>query len=116
MQRLATKENVAAIVGTYQSSVAIPATQEAEKQQVPIVISMAVADAITEKGQKYTFRICPKADWYAKDQVDFLKELKTLVGLDVKKVALLHEDTDFGTSTATGQKKYLQEAGMEIVD
>lgn len=115
VQRLATKENVAAIVGTYQSGVAIPATQEAEKQQVPIVISMAVADAITEKGQKYTFRICPKADWYAKDQVDFLKELKTLVGLDVKKVALLHEDTDFGTSTATGQKKYLQEAGMEMV-
>jgi len=114
VQRLATKENVAAIVGTYQSGVAIPATQEAEKQQVPIVISMAVADAITEKGQKYTFRICPKADWYAKDQVAFLTELKTLVGLDVKKVALLHEDTDFGTSTATGQKKYLQEAGMEM--
>jgi branched-chain amino acid transport system substrate-binding protein len=114
VQRLATKENVAAIVGTYQSKVAIPATQEAEKQQVPIVISMAVADAITEKGQKYTFRICPKADWYAKDQVTFLKDLKTLIGLDVKKVALLHEDTDFGTSTATGQKKYLKEAGMEV--
>lgn len=114
VQRLATKENVAAIVGTYQSGVAIPATQEAEKQQVPIVISMAVADAITEKGQKYTFRICPKADWYAKDQVAFLKELKDLVGLDVKKVALLHEDTDYGTSTATGQKKYLEEAGMEM--
>lgn len=114
VQRLATKENVAAIVGTYQSGVAIPATQEAEKQQIPIVISMAVADAITEKGQKYTFRICPKADWYAKDQVTFLKELKALIGLDVKKVALLHEDTDFGTSTATGQKKYLKEAGMEV--
>ena len=96
---------MAAIVGTYQSGVAIPATQEAEKQQVPIVISMAVADAITEKGQKYTFRICPKADWYAKDQVDFLKDLKTLVGLDVKKVALLHEDTDFGTSTADGPEE-----------
>jgi branched-chain amino acid transport system substrate-binding protein len=114
VQRLATKDNVVAIVGTYQSSVAIPATQEAEKQQVPIVISMAVSDAITEKGQKYTFRICPKADWYAKDQVSFLKDLKTLIGLDVKKVALLHEDTDFGTSTATGEKKYLKEAGMEV--
>ena len=114
VQRLATKDNVVAIVGTYQSGVAIPATQEAEKQQVPIVISMAVADAITEVGQKYTFRICAKADWYARDQVAFLKDLKGLVGLDVKKVALLHEDTDYGTSVATGQKKYLQEAGMEV--
>ncbi len=114
VQRLATKDNVAAIVGTYQSKVAIPATAEAEKQQVPIIISMAVADAITDSGQKYTFRICPKADWYAKDQVSFLKDLKTLAGLDIKKVALLHEDTDFGTSTAAGQKKYLKEAGIEV--
>ena len=69
---------------------------------------MAVSDAITEKGQKYTFRICPKADWYAKDQVNFLKDLKTLVGLDVKKVALLAR----GHATSVrrppaGEKKYL---------
>jgi branched-chain amino acid transport system substrate-binding protein len=114
VQRLATKDNVAAIVGTYQSGVGVPATAEAEKQQVPIVISMAVADAITDSGQKYTFRICPKSDFYAKYQILFVKDLKNLVGLDVKKVALLHEDTDYGTSMATGQKKYAKEAGIEV--
>jgi branched-chain amino acid transport system substrate-binding protein len=115
VERLVQQENVAAIVGTYQSSVAIPSTQAAEKLKTPFVVSMAVADTITERDFQYTFRICPKAAWYAKDQVDMLKDLKDLVGLDVKKVALLHEDTDFGTSTAEGQKKYLEEAGMEMV-
>ncbi|MCL5942085.1 MAG: ABC transporter substrate-binding protein [Actinobacteria bacterium] len=115
VERLVQQENVAAIVGTYQSKVALPATQAAERLKTPFVVSMAVADDITGRGFKYTFRICPKAEWYAKDQVAFLKDLKNLVGLDVKKVALLHEDTDFGTSTAEGQKKYLKEAGMEMV-
>jgi branched-chain amino acid transport system substrate-binding protein len=115
VERLVQQENVAAIIGTDQSSVAIPSTQAAEKLKTPFVVSMAVADTITERDFKYTFRICPKAAWYAKDQVDMLKDLKDLVGLEVKKVALLHEDTDFGTSTAEGQKKYLEEAGMEMV-
>lgn len=113
--RLAQQENVVTIIGAYQSGVTTPATQEAERLATPFIVSMAVSDKITERGFKYTFRICPKASWYAKDQVSFVKDLKDLVGLDVKNVALLHEDTDFGESTAAGQKKYLEEAGMNMV-
>lgn len=113
--RLAEQENVVAMIGAYQSGVTTPATQEAERLGLPFIVSMAVSDKITERGFKYTFRICPKASWYAKDQVTFLKDLKDLAGLEVKRVALLHEDTDFGESTAAGQKQYLEEAGMEMV-
>ena len=112
--RLAENEKVVAIIGAYQSGVTTPATQEAERLGVPFIVSMAVSDKITERGFKYTFRICPKASWYAKDQVSFVKDLKDLAGLDIKKVVLLHEDTDFGESTAAGQKKYLEEAGIEM--
>jgi len=115
VERLVQQEKVPVIIGAYQSSVTIPATQAAERLKTPFVVSMAVADKITERGFKYTFRLCPKASWYAKDQVQFLKDLKKLAGLDVKRVALLHEDTDFGESTAAGQKKYLKEAGMDMV-
>lgn len=113
--RLVEQEKVVAIIGAYQSSVTAPATQEAERLKTPFLVSMAVSDKITERGFQYTFRICPKASWYAKDQVSFLKDLKELTGLEVKRVALLHEDTDFGESTAAGQKKFLEEAGMEMV-
>jgi branched-chain amino acid transport system substrate-binding protein len=113
--RLIQQEGVLAVIGAYNSSVTNPATQEAEKLKTPFVVSMAVSDVITERGFQYTFRLCPKASWYAKDQVSFLKDLKDLAGLDIKKVALLHEDSDFGESTAAGQKQYLAEAGMEMV-
>ena len=112
--RLVQQDNVVAIIGAYQSGVTVPATQEAERLSTPFIVSMAVSDTITERGFKYTFRICPKASWYAKDQVTFVKDLKDLAGLDIKKVALLHEDTDFGESTAAGQKKYLEEAGIDM--
>lgn len=115
VERLVQQEKVVAIVGAYQSSVTTPATQAAERLKTPFIVSMAVSDKITERDFKYTFRICPKAAWYAKDQVTFLKDLEQLAGLKVKRVALLHENTDFGESTAVGQKKYLQEAGMEMV-
>ncbi len=114
VDRLVQQQKVAAIVGTYQSSVAKTATQEAERLKTPFIVSMAVADVITDRGFKYTFRICPKSDWYAKDQVSFLKDIPTLGGTAIKKVALLHEDSDFGTSIAEGQKKYLKEAGIQV--
>ena len=75
VERLVQQDKVSAIIGTYQSSVALPATQAAERLQTPFVISMAVADDITDKGYKYIFRICPKASWYAKDQIAFCQAL-----------------------------------------
>ena len=59
--RLVQQDNVTAIIGTYQSSVALPATQTAERLQTPIMITTAVADAITQQGYKYVFRICDLA-------------------------------------------------------
>ena len=115
VQRLSTQDNVAAILGTYQSSVALPATQEAERQQTPMLITTAVADAITDRGYKYIFRICPKASWYAKNQIEFCQAMPGLGGPTIKTVALLHEDTDFGQSTSEGQIKYAGEAGIEVV-
>lgn len=115
VERLCQQDNVSAILGTYQSSVALPATQAAERQQTTMLITTAVADAITDKGYKYIFRICPKASWYAKDQIAFCQAMPDLGGPTIKTVALLHEDTDFGQSTSEGQIKYAEEAGLEVV-
>ena len=94
---------------------ALPATQAAERQQTTMLITTAVADDVTDKGYKYIFRICPKASWYAKDQINFCQAMPELGGPTIKTVALLHEDTDFGQSTSKGQIQYAEEAGLEVV-
>ena len=114
-EELAKKDGVSAIVGTYQSAVALPVSEKTEDLKIPLVLSVAAADKITEQGLKFTFRLCAKADWYARDQVAFLSDPMNLGGLVVTKVALMHEDDAFGTATAASQKKYLAEAGMDVV-
>lgn len=115
VERLIEKEGVLVIVGAYNSSVTKPVTQAAERLGTPFIVDMAASDEITERGYKWIFRTCPKSSWYARDQVNFVNYLKNEVGLKVEKVALLHEDTDWGMSVADGQKKYLEENGYEVL-
>jgi branched-chain amino acid transport system substrate-binding protein len=113
--RLVQKEGVAAIVGTGQSTVALNATDAAERLQVPFIVASGAADEITERSLRYTLRLCPKADWYARDQVAFLTTLKDGKGADITAVALLHAKGDFGKHTAESQKAYLAKAGIDVV-
>jgi branched-chain amino acid transport system substrate-binding protein len=115
VERLIEQEGVAAMIGCYQSAVTLPATQAAERLKTPFVVDIAVADEITERDFEWVFRVGPKADWYTRDQVQFVQDLEEMVGYKVEKVALLHEDTDFGESSANGQKKWLEEAGIEVL-
>ena len=113
--QLVQTEGVAAIVGTGQSTVALKATDAAERLQVPFLVTSGAADEITERGLGYTFRLCPKAAWYARDQVAFLKTLTNSDGSSITAVALLHENGEFGTQTAKSQKEYLTAAGIQVV-
>lgn len=114
-ERLINGRGVAAIIGTYQSSVTKAATQVAEKLETPFIVSISIADVITERGFRYTFRIQPKAQFYGRDQAHFLADLKKMAGYKVKRVALLHENTDFGTASSLAQKKALRDQGMDVV-
>jgi branched-chain amino acid transport system substrate-binding protein len=54
------REGVVALMGPYQSPVAYAVSQLAEKERTPFVITIAVADNVTERGFEYTFRVQPK--------------------------------------------------------
>ena len=114
-ERLIQEKDVVAIIGTYQSSVTKPASKVAERLETPFIVSISIADIITERGFSYTFRIQPKARFYARDQAHFLKDLKKLAGYSVNRVALLHENTDFGTSACLAQKNALKRSGLQVV-
>lgn len=113
-ERLA-QEGVVAVLGAHTSAATIVSTQAGERLKVPQVVPLGIADAITERGFKYTFRPSVKSDWFVKDQVDFLPFLAKVKGINIKKVALLYEDTEYGQSNAAGQKKYLAKGGYDIV-
>ena len=74
--RLITQDHVAAMLGSYHSSVSLVATAAAERQGVPYLVADSVAVNITGRGFKWTFRTTPFAPDFAKAYADFLNDLK----------------------------------------
>jgi len=104
-----------AITGCLQSAVTIVATQIAEKYRVPFVVSVAVADKITERGFKYTFRIQPRAAQMAPQTVKFISDIARQTGEDIKTVAYIHDNTAFGGSLSEHVVETAPKYGMEVV-
>lgn len=109
------REGVVAVLGPYQSPVAYAVSQLCEKEQTPFVITVAVADNVTERGFQYTFRVQPNARAMTARSLDHLAELARATGVTVKTIAMMHEDGLFGTSIAGHLERHARTLGMELV-
>jgi branched-chain amino acid transport system substrate-binding protein len=105
---------VTALVGAYQSNVAIAATQIAEQYKTPFMVNTGISDVIIERGYSYTFRIIPTVDDYAHTKVEFLEYMNRRLINPIKTVALIYENTAFGTSAALAEHKFLKRGGFTI--
>lgn len=114
-EKLITKDNVVALLGPYSSGLAFPSTQIAEKYKTPNILSGPVADQITGRGFKYTFRTVYTATTNARVALDFMKWIGEKTGIKLRRVAFLYEDTLWGQSTAKSWKEMLPEYGFELV-
>lgn len=114
-ERLIMQQRVALITGSYQSGVALPSTEVAERYGVPYFVPVPSEDVITERGFKYVFRLAEKTSWRNRDQARFIKEMSERFGTPVKTVALVYENTAWGQGAVRGWEKYLPEVGLEIV-
>lgn len=104
-----------AIMGCYQSSVTLVATEIAEKFGIPFVVTVAVADDITGRGFKYTFRVQPDAEQMASQTLEYVSGIAKQAGATVKTIAYLHDNTDFGSSLSMHVKNYAPKFGMEVI-
>jgi branched-chain amino acid transport system substrate-binding protein len=103
------------LVGAYQSAAVFSATQVAEKFKTPFVVSLGVADPITERGFKYTFRVMGTSSMLSRQFMGFLKEIGRVSGKPVKTIGMLYEDTLFGQSMAETHKKNVGGFGYQVV-
>ena len=114
-ERLIAQEKVVAMIGAYQSSVTKTASQATERLKVPYVCSDSSSPTLTERGYKYFFRVSPHDAIFAHDQLVFLKDLEKKTGKKIQTVALLYENTEFGSNAGKYLKKYAQEFGYKVV-
>ncbi len=112
--RLITQDHVAAMLGSYHSSVTLVATAVAERQGVPYLVADSVAANITGRGFKWTFRTTPYAPDFAKAYSQFLTDLKKS-GTRVNNNAVVNENTDYGTSVAASILDAAKAANIPVV-
>src|SRR4030081_1533355 len=111
--RLITEEKVVAITGAYQSGITLTASAIAEKYGIPFLNGESVAANLTERGFKWFFRTTPVASDFAKIYTDFLGDMKTS-GAKTDSVAIVHENTEYGTSVASVITSVFKENGLSI--
>jgi branched-chain amino acid transport system substrate-binding protein len=112
-ERLVTQEKVVALIGSYNSNVTATASQAAERLGIPFLNADSTSPLLTARGFKWFFRTTPTDDEFSENFFKFLDEMKKK-GKAAKKVALLYENTLFGTDVSKFEKKYAQKYGYEV--
>jgi branched-chain amino acid transport system substrate-binding protein len=111
--RLITEEKVVALTGSYQSGITLTASAIAEKYGIPFVNGESVAANLTERGFKWFFRTTPVAADFAKLYGEFLNDMKA-AGAKTDSVAVVHDNTEYGTSVASVIAAAFKEKGNPI--
>jgi branched-chain amino acid transport system substrate-binding protein len=113
-ERLITQEKVSAVIGTYQSAVAVTVSQICERYQIPFLSADNSSPSLHRRGLKYYFRAAPHDEMYSQAMFDFFDALKKK-GTKIETLSLFHEDTIFGTDSGNAQAKLAGERGYRIV-
>jgi len=114
-ERLINSDRVHVLSGCWNSAVTYPATQVAERYGVPFIVPVSVRNTITERGFKYTFRIAAKDAWWTRDQFKFLEDMKKATGTELKTMAFLYENGDWGVGMAEQWVKLAEQYGYKVV-
>jgi branched-chain amino acid transport system substrate-binding protein len=113
-ERLITQEKVCAIIGTYQSAVAVTVSQTCERYQIPFISADNSSPSLHRRGLKFYFRAAPHDEMFSAAMFDFFDAMKKK-GTKIETLSLFHEDTIFGTDSGNAQLKLAGDRGYKVL-
>ncbi len=109
-EKLISKDNVVMLGGGYGSSETFGIAGVAQQKKIPFLVNTGSDDKITEQGWNYVFRLNPAASEYSDAAESFFKDIAK-----PKNIAILYENTNFGTSSSREIDKSAKELGIQVV-
>ena len=106
--RLISGNQLAAIHGCFASALTLIASEVAERAKVPLLTGSSTDQL--NKGRSYTFTPFARASQFARAQLQMSKLIA-----EKPKVAVIFENTAFGTATSNGLRELAPGEGVEIV-
>jgi branched-chain amino acid transport system substrate-binding protein len=110
-EKLVSEHHPPIIVGAYISRLTAAVAEITEREGI-ILMMDGLVDELTQKGWKYVFRAAPRASAHGRSAVEFVLAMAQEKGLEIHKVAVIHEDSIFGTYVAQGAIMALMENGI----
>jgi branched-chain amino acid transport system substrate-binding protein len=108
-------QGVSALIGPFSSLVAYSVRQLTEKNKTPFLLLAAVADNLTEGGLRYVFRVQPNGKAMATVTMNNIVEMAKASNVPVKRVAVMHEDGNFGTTMGNHVEAFGGKLGYALV-
>src|SRR5262245_40896939 len=108
-------QNVSVLIGPFSSLVAYSVRQVTEKNKTPFLLLAAVADNLCEGGLRYIFRMQPNGRAMATLTVTNMVEMAKAANAPVKRVAMMHEDGNLGTTMGNHVEGFAKSGGYELV-
>jgi branched-chain amino acid transport system substrate-binding protein len=105
--KLATKDNVAAVIGALNSPCALAMVPLTKRYKVP-QFTAGVGTAITRQNSEWVFRTAVAAEGQTRVLADF-----SVNNLKKSKIAILYSDDEYGASMANGFKDALAKMGLQ---
>lgn len=110
-ERLITEDGVCMIIGAYNSTVCISASEVAQNYSIPFVSMGGVATAVTERGYDHVFRVNNTATYDVLEMITGLDAVLKDLGEDTLTYALIYENSDWGSDNARIWKEAAGERG-----
>jgi branched-chain amino acid transport system substrate-binding protein len=111
--RLITRDKVFAIVGPVNSGVALAIIDIAQKNQIPLMDTIATAEQVIERYQKapknYIFRVSLNDGIQTSIMLDYINARK------YQRIGLMHDSTGWGQSGRDTALRLLKEANLNLV-
>src|SRR5437764_1348954 len=108
-------QGISALIGPFSSLVAYSVRQVTEKNKTPFMLLAAVADNLTEGGLRYVFRVQPNGKSMATLTMNNMFEMARAASAPVKRVAMMHEDGNFGTTMGNHVEAFAGTLGYSLV-
>ena len=102
-------QKVIAVIGSYTSGITEIAQGIYDKASILHIATAATSIRLSKKGLKYFFRTCPRDD----EQEE--KVAETIQKLGLKRVAILHDTTDYPRTLGAESRDLFKKMDMEVV-
>lgn len=118
-ERMLNQEKVEILLGVFTSSQCVPLAQKVDQAKGFLWTNICISSAVfKDKNLKYVFRPQVHSDQFGPTSCEFLREnAKAKLGKDPKdlKVAIIYEDSPYGSGVSSGNESACKERGIQIV-